>query len=107
MFPFDDVIVIPFAAAVAPTSCADIASQNPNATDGEFWVYHSSGPVRVYCHNMTDNPAAYISLSTKHVSFKDTRSDFYKVAIDVVVSHFIYEITCNRKHFSDSSSLHT
>ena len=87
MFPLDGVIMILFAATVAPTSCADVATQNPNATDGEYWVYHSSGPIRVYCHNMTDNPAAYISLIRKHWFFKVVGHHFYKVAIDLVVSH--------------------
>ena len=86
MFPLDGVIMIP--AAVAPTSCADIATQNPNATDGDYWFHHSSGPVRVYCHNMPDNPAAYFSLAKENSSYKDSRQyRINKVAIDVVVSH--------------------
>ena len=79
--------MIPFAAAVTPTSCRDIATQNPNATDGDYWLYHSGGPVTVYCHSMTDNPAAYISLTKRHRAYNSGSYDFYKVAIDFVVSH--------------------
>ena len=72
---------------MAPTSCADIAQMYTQAVDGEYWLHHGDGPLRLYCHNMTGIPRAYITLNSPENNYAENNKDgahtkFSRVAVD-------------------------
>ena len=78
--------------AIAPTSCADIIQMNSQAIDGDYWLYHSDGPMHLYCHNMTGTPEDYITLRNPENNYAESsntgaRTKFRRVAIDPWVGH--------------------
>ena len=77
---------------VAPTNCVDIIQLNSQATDGVYLLYHSDGPIRLYCHNMAGIPKAYITLRDPQNNYGEdfhtgARTSFSRVAVDPQVRH--------------------
>ena len=76
-----------FAVATVPVTCADIVQLDNSATDGDYWLYPSGGPVRLYCHDMGGTPTGFISLVDPESNYGEdynigARTKFSRVAVN-------------------------
>jgi hypothetical protein len=65
----------PASASVSapPTSCADVATANPSATDGDYTIYPAGETIAVYCTDMSSAPKEYLTLpNTTNANYSTT-----------------------------------
>ena len=81
-----------------PESCAEVKTNNPSATDGEYQLYVAQNPDKpwnAWCHNLADSPVEYLTLPSQGsgknysqytrgggVKGKSVRTTYTRVLID-------------------------
>jgi hypothetical protein len=71
--------IIQLIYLTVPESCADLVTCPGICIDGEYWLYPKATNgkrIKVYCHNMGQNPTEYITLKYTNTLVKHDASNW-------------------------------